>query len=520
LNSITTKDVYPLPRIDDALSRLEGSRYFSILDMQAGYWQVEVDEQDRAKTAFITADGLYEFRVMRFGLTNAPATFQRMMDVVLAGLKWNTCLVYLDDIVVFAPTVSQHLERLETVLQRIDKAGLKLKLSKCSFLEQSLKVLGYIVNSEGLSPDPAKIAAVHDFPTPRTVKEVQGFLGLCSYYRKFVPGFAVLARALSNLTKKAQRFVWGEEQQRSFETLKTLLTTPPILAHPRYELPMEVHCDASQYGIGAVLVQQHEGKERVLAYASRLLSSPEINYSVSEKECLALVWSLKKFRTYIWGLKVKVVTDHHSLCWLFKKRDLAGRLARWSLQLQDLDIDIVHRSGRLHSDADSLSRAPIGKPEEEEEIPLLATVPAAPGEKIDMGSAQRQSAWWKKILQGMEVAAPSKQMRKLIKPYEVRGGVLYRRQVSHGGITYQLCLPEPCVEQVLLACHDDVTARHLGVTKTTYKIQQRYYWPKMRRQIVRFVLSCVDCQTRKRSREPWLVSCVPLKPGDHSRRWE
>jgi hypothetical protein len=216
---------------------------------------------------------------MPFGLTNAPATFQRMMDVVLAGLKWNTCLVYLDDIVVFAPTVSQHLERLETVLQRIDKAGLKLKLSKCSFLEQSLKVLGYIVNSEGLSPDPAKIAAVHDFPTPRTVKEVQGFLGLCSYYRKFVPGFAVLARALSNLTKKAQRFVWGEEQQRSFETLKTLLTTPPILAHPRYELPMEVHCDASQYGIGAVLVQQHEGKERVLAYASRLLSNPKINYT-------------------------------------------------------------------------------------------------------------------------------------------------------------------------------------------------------------------------------------------------
>jgi hypothetical protein len=501
LNSITTKDVYPLPRIDDALSRLEGSRYFSILDMQAGYWQVEVDEQDRAKTAFITADGLYEFRVMPFGLTNAPATFQRMMDVVLAGLKWNTCLVYLDDIVVFAPTVSQHLERLETVLQRIDKAGLKLKLSKCSFLEQSLKVLGYIVNSEGLSPDPAKIAAVHDFPTPRTVKEVQGFLGLCSYYRKFVPGFAVLARALSNLTKKAQRFVWGEEQQRSFETLKTLLTTPPILAHPRYELPMEVHCDASQYGIGAVLVQQHEGKERVLAYASRLLSSPEINYSVSEKECLALVWSLKKFRTYIWGLKVKVVTDHHSLCWLFKKRDLAGRLARWSLQLQDLDIDIVHRSGRLHSDADSLSRAPIGKPEEEEEIPLLATVPVAPGEKIDMGSAQRQSAWWRKILRGMEVAAPSKQMRKLIQPYEVRGGVLYRRQVTHGGITYQLCLPESCVEQVLLACHDDVTAGHLGVTKTTYKIQQRYYWPKMRRQIVRFVLSCIDCQTKKRSRE-------------------
>jgi hypothetical protein len=422
LNAITTKDVYPLPRIDDALSRMEGSRYFTILEMQAGYWQVEVDEQDRVKTAFITADGLFEFKVMPFGLTNAPATFQRMMDVVLAVLKWKICLVYLDDIVVFAPTVTQHLERLESVLQRIGRAGLKLKLSKCSFLEQSLRVLGFIVSREGLSPDPEKISAVRDFPTPRNVKELQSFLGRCSYYRKFVPDFAVLARSLSNLTKKNQRFLWGEEHQRSFEALKTVLTSPPILAHPRYDLPMEIHCDASHYGVGAVLVQQYDGKEHVLAYASRLLSKPEVNYSVSEKECLALVWSIKKFRKFIWGQKVKVVTDHHSLCWLLKKRDLSGRLARWSLQLQDLEIEIVYRSGRLHTDADSLSRAPTGSPDEEEEIPLLAAIPAILGKPIDIALAQRQSAWWEKIIRGLGKAAPSKQMRKLIQPYELRGG--------------------------------------------------------------------------------------------------
>ena len=167
---------------------------------------------------------------------------------------------------------------------------------------------------------------MRDFPKPRNVKEVQSFLGLCSYYRKFVPGFANLARALSNLTKKTQRFEWRKEQQLSFEALKTVLTTPPILAHPNYELPMEIHCDASNYGIGAVLVQQHEGKERVLAYASRLLSSPENYYSVSEKECLALVWFLRKFRSYIWGLKVNVVTDHHSLCWLLKNAICLGGL--------------------------------------------------------------------------------------------------------------------------------------------------------------------------------------------------
>ncbi|KZS10738.1 Uncharacterized protein APZ42_024709 [Daphnia magna] len=357
LNAVTTKDVYPLTRIDDALSRMEGSRYFFILDMQAGYWQVEVDEQDRAKTAFITADGLFEFKVMPFGLTNALATFQRMMHVVLAGLKWNSCLVYLDDIVVFAPTVSQHLERLESVLQRIERVGLKLKLSKCSFLEQSLKVLGFIVMRKGISPDSEKISPVRDFPVPRNVKEVQSFLGLCSYYRRFVPNFAC-----------------------SFEAMKTILISPPILAHPRYDLLMEIHCDASNYGVGAVLVQKQGDEEHVIAYASRLLSNPEINYSVCEKKCLALIWSVRKCRSYIWGIKIRVVTDHHSLCWLLKKRDLSGRLAWWSLQLQDLDIEIVHRSGRLHSDADGLSWAPTGCPEEEEEIPLLnvTVVPGAP----------------------------------------------------------------------------------------------------------------------------------------------
>jgi len=419
------------------------------------------------------------------------------MDVVLAGLKWNSCLVYLDHIVIFAPTVTEHLVRLESVLQRIERAGLKLKLSKCSFLEHSLKVLGFIVGSEGLSPDPAKISAVRDFPIPRNVKEVQSFLGLCSYYRRFVPKFAILARPLSSLTKKDQRFSWGDDQQRSFEALKTTLTTPPILSHPRYDLPMEIHCDASNYGVGAVLVQKYGEKEHVVAYASRLLSNPEINYSVSEKECLALVWSIRKFRSFIWGLKIRVVTDHHSLCWLLKKRDLSGRLARWSLQLQDLDIEIVHRSGRLHSDADGLSRAPTGSPEEEEEIPLLNNFPVMAG-AIDIGSAQRQSTWWEGILRGMSDTAPSSRIRKQIQLYELKGGVLYRRQIRRGEVTYQLCLPETVVDQVLLACHADVTAGHLGVTRTVHKIQQRYFWPGMRRQIIRFVLSCVDCQMKKR----------------------
>jgi hypothetical protein len=270
------------------------------MDLQSGYWQVEVEEADRPKTAFITADGLYQFNVMPFGLTNAPGTFQRMMDVMLAGLKWNSCLVYLDDILVFSKTFEEHLLRLQKVLQCISKANLKLKLSKCYFCAFSLPILGFVVSGRGISADQAKIRAVQSFPTPTSVKEVQSFLGLCSYYRWFVKNFAAMARVLSELTKKSQRFVWGEEQQACFDTLKQTLSSPPILGHPNYELPMEVHWDACGYGVGAVLVQRQNGEEKVLSYASRLLSDAEKNYSITEKECLALLWAIQKFKNYVW----------------------------------------------------------------------------------------------------------------------------------------------------------------------------------------------------------------------------
>lgn len=223
----------------------------------------------------------------------------------------------------------------------------------------------------GLSPDPDKVSAIQHFPVPTCVKEVQSFVGLCSYYRKFVQNFALLARPLTNLTKKNQPFFWSNEQQDSFNCLKLALMSPPILGHPNYQLPMEIHCDASGYGTGAVLLQRQNGEERVIAYTSSLMDPTERNYSATEKEYLALVRAVQKFKTYIWGMKVRVVTDHHSLCWLLKKKDLAGLLACWSLQLQDLDLEIVHRSGRLHSDADALSRSPVGISEELSEIPML-----------------------------------------------------------------------------------------------------------------------------------------------------
>ncbi|KAI9549855.1 pol polyprotein [Daphnia sinensis] len=509
LNAITVKDVYPLPRIEDALSRLEGSKYFSLMDLQSGYWQVQMKPEDREKTAFITADGLYHFKVMPFGLTNAPSTFQRMMDVLLAGLKWNTCLVYLDDIVVFSDSFQQHLTRLEDVLQRLSKANLKLKPSKCTFAATRLKSLGYVVCGVGLSPDPSKIDAVINFPVPTSLKDLLSFIGLCSYYRRFIKDFAVIAKPLTNLSRKGKPFVWTSEQQNSFQTLKTALTSSSVLGHPNYELPMEIHCDACDYGIGAVLIQHQDGKERVLAYASRLLSSAERNYSITEKECLALVWSIQKFKIYVWGTKIRIITDHHALCWLMRKKDLAGRLARWSLQLQDLDIEIIHRSGRLHSDADTLSRYPTSPPEPETDIPMFySSLPA----NINMRSLQMESNWYKAIISGLQETRPQKRVRHAIRHFVLRDGVLFHRVVKHGQVFHRLCIPQVLIEQVLLACHDDITAGHLGISRTLDKIHKRYFWPKMTQHITNYVRSCADCQSKKKPRERPAGYMQPIHP--------
>ena len=247
LNTVTQKDVYPLPRIEDFLSCLEGSFYFSIMDMQSGYWQVEMKPDDVPKSAFITADGLYNFLVMPFGLTNPPSTFQRMMDVMLAGLKWNSCLVYLDDVIVFSRSLSEHRSRLEAVLQCILNSKLKPKLNKCHFVQKSLRILGHVVTNGGVSPDPEKLKAVKNIPSPTTLKDVQSIVGLFSCYRRFVPNFASIAKPLSDLSKQDKKFHWSPDQEKSFNHLKTALLSSVFLAHPNYEIPMEIHCDASNF---------------------------------------------------------------------------------------------------------------------------------------------------------------------------------------------------------------------------------------------------------------------------------
>ena len=357
LNSQTQKDAYPLPRIDETLELLAGSKYFSTLDLASGYWQVEVEEADREKTAFSTRDGHYEFNVMPFGLTNAPATFQRLMQCVLSGLTYEQCLIYLDDIVVFGGSFQQHLERLKTVFLHLKKAGMKLKPSKCHFMRSGVRYLGHVVSRGGIQADPEKIQAMVSHPVPNDIKELRQFLGLTNYYRRFIKDYSKIAEPLRKLTRKsAGGYKWSADCQGAFEALKLRLTSPPTLAYPDFNHQFTVATDASGTALGAVLSQVIENKERGIAYWSRQLNKAERNYSTVEREALAVVCAVKEFFPYLYGRPFILLTDHNPLTSLRGLSDVGGRLTCWVLFLQQFDMTIQYQSGKSHGNAEGMSR--------------------------------------------------------------------------------------------------------------------------------------------------------------------
>lgn len=378
LNEVTQKDAYPLPRIDDALDSLTNAGWFSTLDLASGYWQVEVDPKDKPKTAFITRQGLFEFNVLSYGLCNSPSTFQRLMDLVLADLQWTTCLVYLDDIIVFGKTFQEHLGRLEQVFRKLHGANLKVKPSKCNLFAKQVSYLGHIISANGVKADPSKVEAVRGWPVPRNQTEVRSFLGLASYYRRFIKSFAEIARPLHQLTEKGRKFHWGDDCQRAFLTLKSCLTSAPVLAYPDPLKQFILDTDASDVGIGAVLSQVEGGMERVVAYASRSLTKQERKYATTKKELLSMVTFTKYFKHYLLGAEFVLRTDHNSLRWLHNFQGIEGQLARWLEQLSSFQYKIVHRPGKQHSNTDALSRLPA--------LNLVSEMPGQVGHIVSGGT--------------------------------------------------------------------------------------------------------------------------------------
>ncbi|UYV84117.1 hypothetical protein LAZ67_X001223 [Cordylochernes scorpioides] len=438
LNKMTKKDVYPLPQVDDALDCLKGANIYSTIDLKAGYWQIGIDEADREKTAFITPD--------------------------------------------------DHLRRLEVVLNCFKRAGLKLNPGKCSFGASNIKILGHQVNKDGIRPDDDKIKAVSQFPIPKNLQQLRSFLGLSSYYRRFIKNYADIARPLNSLLSKGTKFQWNTDQERAFQKLKNALTSKPVLGHFDDDAPTELHTDASGYGIGAVLAQKQGNGEKVIAYASRTLLKSEKNYSTTERECLAIVWAIGKFRPYLFGRPFKVITDHHSLCWLTNLKDPAGRLARWALRLQEYDVSIVYKTGRMHKDADCLSRNPIENTEKvfNDDIPTLFLL-------SDISKEQEKDPYITGIIKEISQPSPAKKDNK----FQVVNGILYRKNYDPTGLPLLLVIPRHLRMEILGDLHDAPTAGHLGFAKTYDRIRRRFFWPGMYRSVRKYVGHCQDCQRRK-----------------------
>ena len=357
LNNVTIKDVFPLPLIEECLDTLSGTKYFSTLDMASGYWQIEIDEPDRHKTAFITKYGLYEHTRMGFGLCNAPATFQRAVQLVLRGLTWKDVLAYLDDIIVLGTDFQHHLENLEKVFKRFRQHNLKLKPRKCVLFQTEVKFLGKIVSKEGVAVNPDNIKAVNTWPTPKSTKDVEKFLGFVNYHRDHIKDYAKISGCLYGLTGKNE-FNWKQEHTDAFRHLQKALTSAPVLAYPTPDDHFILDTDASDHSIGSELIQIQDGVEKVISYGSFILTPEQRKYCTTRKELLAVVKFTRQFRHYLLGRQFTLRTDHNSLTWLTRFKLIEGQLARWLEELSQYNMVIVHRPGKKHTNADGLSRIP------------------------------------------------------------------------------------------------------------------------------------------------------------------
>ena len=505
LNQVTVKDRYPLPRIDDTIDALHGAQFFTTLDLFSGYWQIEIDEPDKHKTAFVCEYGQYEFNRMPFGLTNAPSTFQRLMNRILKPVLYESVLVYLDDIIVFSKTVDEHIEHIAAVFKILAENGLKLKAKKCDFFKTKIDYLGHVVSSEGVAPDEKKVQSILNYPEPRNQKEVSSFLGLAGYYRKFVRAFADMAHPLTSLTRKDAEWKWGDEQKDAFNRIKCCLTSKPILRYPDFTRDFIVHTDASGYGIGAVLAQMQrppqsddssgetDEVEVVIAYTSKHLDDRQCKWSTTEKEAFAIVHAIDVFKPYLYGSKFTVFTDHRPLEWLMSKNEPSGRLARWALKIQEFNIEIGYRAGKHNQNADTLSRIPL---------PLVATVTFNKDDS-NWAKNQLQDTFCKDIFDKLKT-------RNEVTNYSIsESGELYYLD--------KLVVPDSKKAEIYENNHDHMAAGHLGVAKTKARIQRRYYWPKMAEDIAVYVKNCLKCAQRK----PYGQSKAPLKPMPAATRvWE
>jgi hypothetical protein len=356
LNTQSEVIVFPMPLMQEIISNLNGIKFMSKVDFTDGFWAIRIDKKSREYTGFATREGQYQWKVCPQGYAGSPAIFQKAVFEAIGDAAWKYCMPYIDDVIIYSKSFKEHLRHLEAFFQKMKAAGFFLKLRKCEFLMEEMEYLGHQVSLKGVAPSSAKVEAVKQLPEPKNGKGVKRFLGLGSYYRKFIPGFASRTGHLRKLTRNNVKFVWDEECRREMQDIKEALASKPVIAYPDWELPFVVTMDASKKGLGAVLSQRFPEGERVVEYASRGLQGAEVNYGISELECLAVIWAVEKFKMYLSKHKFELITDHRALKSLKTIKSNNPRLFRWSLKLAEMDYEVVYRPGKDNLNADPLSR--------------------------------------------------------------------------------------------------------------------------------------------------------------------
>ncbi|WVZ79126.1 hypothetical protein U9M48_026740 [Paspalum notatum var. saurae] len=498
LNAVTVKNKYPIPHIDILFDQLAGAKVFSKIDLRSGYYQIKIREEDIPKTAFSTRYGLYEYLVMSFGLTNAPAFFMYMMNSVFMNELDKFVVVFIDDILIYSKNEKEHEEHLRVVLTRLREHKLYAKFSKCAFWLKEVGFLGHILSEKGVAVDPSKVKDVLNWKQPETVTEIRSFLGLAGYYRRFIKDFSKIAKPMTSLTKKNAKFVWGPKCEEGFQELKKLLTTAPVLAQPDVTKPFDVYCDASGQGLGCVLMQ--EG--RVIAYASRQLRKHETNYPTHDLELAAVVHALKIWRHYLLGNTCHIYTDHKSLKYIFTQPELNMRQRRWLELIKDYDLEIHYHPGKANVVADALSRRahcnvievrPTARvicwEMNEIEMPVeflveLYNISIEPTLRDLIIEAQKHDPGMAHIREG--IAEAKRDCFTLDNQ-----GVLWFKN--------RLVVPKDMElrKKILEEAHKSVLAMHPGSNKMYQDLKQRFWWTRMKREIAKYVSECHVCKRVK-----------------------